>query len=67
MSQAFYIHYLKSSEQFCKACGSSDRLSLGLAKKCIYFFHKIKDTFFIFTNNIVDLAILSMSASSCMV
>ena len=29
------------------------------------FFCKIKDTFFIFTNNSIDLGILSMSAASC--
>ena len=31
------------------------------------FFHKIEDTFFIFTNNFIDLDILSMSAISCIV
>ena len=30
-------------------------------------FRKIKDTFFIFTNNFIDLGILSMSAISCVV
>ena len=29
-----------------------------------YFFHKIKDTFFIFTNNFIDLDVLSISAIS---
>ena len=33
--------------------------------KCLYgFFHKIKDTFFIFTNNFIDLDILSTGAIS---
>ena len=33
--------------------------------KCSFtFFHKIKDTYFIFTNNFIDLDILSMSAVS---
>ena len=31
------------------------------------FFHKVKDTFLIFTNNFIDLDILSMSAVSCVV
>ena len=36
---------------------------IGLAKKSIMFFsRKIKDTFFIFTNDFIDLDILSMSA-----
>ena len=35
---------------------------------CLYlFFCKIKDTFFIFNNNFINLGILSMSAISCMV
>ena len=41
---------------------------IGLAKNVsVVFFHKIKDTFFIFTNNFIDLDIVSMSAISCMV
>ena len=32
------------------------------AKKSIYFFHEIKNIFFIFTNNFIDLDILNMSA-----
>ena len=36
-----------------------------LAKSLFSFSHKIKDTFFIFTNNFIDLDILSMSAISC--
>ena len=31
---------------------------------CMVLFHKTKDTFFIFTNNFIDLDILSMSAIS---
>ena len=31
---------------------------------CMFFFHKIKDTFLIFTNNFIDLDIWSMSAIS---
>ena len=31
------------------------QIIIGLAKKSICFFHKIKDTFFIFTNNFIDL------------
>ena len=27
-------------------------------KVCVIFFHKVKDTFFIFTNNFIDLDIL---------
>ena len=37
---------------------------LGLAKSPFNFFHKIKDIFFIFTNNFIDLDILSMSTIS---
>ena len=33
-------------------------------KVCLVFFHKTKDTFFIFTNNLIDLGILSMSPVS---
>ena len=40
---------------------------LGWPKGPFRFFHKIKDTFFIFTNNFIDLDILSMSAISCVV
>ena len=36
----------------------------GWPKSRFWFFHKIKDTFFIFTNNFIDLDILSMSAVS---
>ena len=37
-------------------------------KVCMYgVFWKIKDTFFIFTNNFIDLGILSMSAISHLV
>ena len=32
---------------------------------CMDFFHKIEDTFFIFTNNFIDLDILSRSTISC--
>ena len=39
----------------------------GGQKVCLVFFCKIKDTFFIFTNNFIDLDILCMSAISCMV
>ena len=43
-------------------------LYIGLDKKvCLVFFRKIKDTFFIFTNNFIDLDIPSMSAISRMV
>ena len=38
---------------------------LGRPKSLFRFFHKIKDTFFIFTNNFIDLDILSMSTVSC--
>ena len=37
---------------------------LGWPKSPLCFFHKIKDTFFIFSNNFIDLDILSMSAIS---
>ena len=37
---------------------------LGWPKSLFSFFRKIKDTFFIFTNNFIDLDILSMSAVS---
>ena len=37
---------------------------LGCPKSLYGFFYKIKDTFFIFTNNFIDLNILSMSAIS---
>ena len=37
---------------------------LGWPKSLLSFFHKVKDIFFIFTNNFVDLDILSMSATS---
>ena len=40
-------------------------LLLGWPKSLFSFFHKIKDKFFIFTNNFIDLDILSMSAISC--
>ena len=42
---------------------------IGLAKKAMCFFHKLKDTFFIFTNKFIDkfMDILSMSAISCVV
>ena len=40
-------------------------LAIGLAKKLFIFFCKTKDTFFIFTNNFMDLDVLSMSAISC--
>ena len=36
-------------------------------KVCSVFFHKLKGTFLIFTNNFINLAILTMSAVSCMV
>ena len=40
--------------------------AIGLAKKSVWvFFHKIKDTFFIFTHIFINLDILSMSATSC--
>ena len=38
---------------------------LGWPKSQFSFFRKIKDTFFIFTNNLIDLDILRMSAVSC--
>ena len=38
---------------------------LGWPKSPLCFFHKIKDTFFIFTSNFIDLDILNMSAVSC--
>ena len=38
---------------------------LGWPKPPFSFFHKIKDTSFIFTSNFIDLDILSMSAISC--
>ena len=37
---------------------------LGWPKSLYSFFHKAKSTFFIFTNNFIDLDILSMSALS---
>ena len=41
---------------------------IGLAKKVVqFFFHKIKDMFFIFTNNFINLDILSMLVISRMV
>ena len=40
---------------------------LGWPKSPYGFFHKIKNTFFIFTNNFIDLDILSMSAISWVV
>ena len=40
---------------------------LGWPKSSLSVFHKIKYTFFIFTNNFIDLAILSMLAISHMV
>ena len=40
---------------------------LGWPKSLFSFSCKIKDTFFIFTNNFIDLDILSMLASSCVV
>ena len=43
-----------------------DSYILGWPKSPRGFFHKIKDTFFIFNNNIIDLDILSMSAISCL-
>ena len=49
-----------------RTCQSKSKKSIGLAKKSVTFFsHKIKDTFFIFINNFIDLDILSMSAISC--
>ena len=39
-------------------------LILGWPKNTLSFFHKIKDTFSIFTNNFIDLDILSLSALS---
>ena len=42
-------------------------LLLGWPKSPFSFFCKIKDIFFIFTNNFIDLDILSMSAISRMV
>ena len=38
--------------------------SVGLAKSPFSFLHKIKDAIFIFTDNFIDLGILSMSAIS---
>ena len=38
---------------------------LGWPKSPFSFFHKIKDTYFIFTNNFIHLGILSMSALPC--
>ena len=38
-----------------------------VGQKSVWFFHEIKDTFFIFTNNFVDLGILSKLAISCVV
>ena len=40
-------------------------ITIGLAKVCLIFFGKIKDTFFIFTNSITDLGIWSMVVLSC--
>ena len=40
---------------------------LGWPKSPYGFFNKIKDTFFIFTNNFIDFGILSRSAVSHMV
>ena len=39
-------------------------LNIGLVTKSILFFHKVKDTFFIFTNIFIDLDILSMLSLS---
>ena len=41
--------------------------SIGLAKCLCVLFGKIKVTFFIFTNNFIDLGIWSVSAVSLMV
>ena len=40
-------------------------LLLDWPKNLLFLFHKIKDTFFIFTNNCIDLDILSMLSVSC--
>ena len=37
---------------------------LGWPKSLLHFFHKIKDSLLIFTNNFIDLDILSMPAIS---
>ena len=36
----------------------------GLARKSMWFFHKIEGTLFIFTNNVIDLDIFSLSVLS---
>ena len=43
----------------------SSKLALGWPKSPYGFSQKIKDTFFIFMNNSIDLDILSMLAISC--
>ena len=48
-------------------CGTKNfQISKAFSLKVRYvFFHKIKDTFFIFTNTFIDLDILSMPATCC--
>ena len=42
--------------------------TIGLTKKFMWgFFCKIKDTLFTFSNNFIDLDVLSMLSISCMV
>ena len=50
-----------------KYYNKAQRYILGWPKSPLSFFHKVKDTFFIFTNNVIDLGIVSMSANSCRV
>ena len=50
---------------FCTLGPFSLQQVLGWPKSPFSFFHKIKDTFFIFTNNFIDLDSLRVSAVSC--
>ena len=46
-------------------CVGTPAFLFGRPKVHYVFSHKMKDMFFIFTNNFIDLGILSMSAISC--
>ena len=47
------------------SCPNRKKLCIGLAKNPFSFFPKIKDTFFTFTKNIIDLDTLSVGSLPC--
>ena len=65
VTSSFFKMVLTLCGKVRKKNEENDGQLLGWPKSPFSFFSKIKETFFIFTNNFVDLDILSMSAISC--